>query len=88
MDLKQRGLLDETLVIWRWAAYAIELLPMIIYQKKIMDADHHPRCYSIWWPVVAWSLASHGETDEFGYNIVRDPVHINDFYATVSFDGT
>lgn len=82
-DLKQRGLLDETLVIWGGefgrTNYCQGPLSADAYGR-----DHHPRAYSIWMagggikPGVVY-----GETDEFGYNIVENPVHINDFHATV-----
>jgi arylsulfatase A-like enzyme len=82
-DLKQRGLLDETLVIWGGefgrTNYCQGPLSADTYGR-----DHHPRAYSIWMagggvkPGVVY-----GETDEFGYNIIENPVHINDFHATV-----
>lgn len=82
-DLKQRGLLDETLVIWGG-----EFGRTNYCQGKLSPEnygrDHHPRAYSIWMagggikPGVVY-----GQTDEFGYNIVENPVHINDFHATV-----
>ena len=81
-DLKQRGLLDETLVIWGGefgrTNYCQGKLTADNYGR-----DHHPRCFSIWMagggvkPGVV-----HGETDEFGYNIIKDPVHVHDFQAT------
>ena len=83
MDLKQRGLLDETLVIWGGEFGRTNYCQGDL-SKDNYGRDHHPRCYSIWMagggvkPGIV-----HGETDEFGYNIVRDPVHINDFHATV-----
>lgn len=82
-DLKQRGLLDETLVIWGGefgrTNYSQGKLEAANYGR-----DHHPRCFSIWMagggikPGVVY-----GETDEFGYNIIKDPVHVHDFQATV-----
>ncbi|HLO55065.1 MAG TPA: DUF1501 domain-containing protein [Saprospiraceae bacterium] len=82
-DLKQRGLLDETLVIWGGefgrTNYCQGPLSADTYGR-----DHHPRAYSIWMagggikPGIVY-----GETDEFGYNIIENPVHINDFHATV-----
>ncbi|SKA44338.1 Protein of unknown function [Chitinophaga eiseniae] len=82
-DLKQRGLLDETLVIWGGEFGRTN------YCQGKMTADnygrdHHPRAFSIWMagggvkPGIVY-----GETDEFGYNIVKDPVHVHDFHATV-----
>lgn len=82
-DLKQRGLLDETLVIWGGefgrTNYCQGAMSVDNYGR-----DHHPRCFSIWMagggikPGIVY-----GETDEFGYNIVKNPVHINDFHATI-----
>ncbi|KPM47805.1 DUF1501 domain-containing protein [Jiulongibacter sediminis] len=82
-DLKQRGLLDETLVIWGGefgrTNYCQGNLTADNYGR-----DHHPRAYSIWMagggvkPGIVY-----GETDEFGYNITRDPVHVNDFHASI-----
>lgn len=82
-DLKQRGLLDETLVIWGG-----EFGRTNYCQGKILvdnyGRDHHPRAFSIWMagggvkPGIV-----HGETDEFGYNIIENPVHIHDFQATI-----
>ncbi|MDX2270065.1 MAG: DUF1501 domain-containing protein [Bryobacter sp.] len=82
-DLKQRSMLDETLVIWGG-----EFGRTVYSQGKLTATDygrdHHPRCYTLWMagggakPGVVW-----GETDEFSYNIVRDPVHIRDFQATM-----
>lgn len=82
-DLKQRGLLDETLVIWGG-----EFGRTNFCQGKMSadnyGRDHHPRCFSIW--MAGGGIKPgivHGETDEFGYNIVKNPVHINDFHATI-----
>jgi hypothetical protein len=81
-DLKQRGLLDETLVIWGG-----EFGRTNYGQGEVKDGnygrDHHPRCYSIWMAGGGIKPGVYGETDEFGYNIVRDPVHIHDFHATI-----
>ncbi len=82
-DLKVRGLLDETLVIWGG-----EFGRTVYSQGKLTATDygrdHHPRCFSIWMAGggIKGGLV-HGETDEFSYNIVKDPVHIRDFQATI-----
>jgi hypothetical protein len=82
-DLKQRGLLDDTLVVW-----AGEFGRTIYCQGKLTQTnfgrDHHPRCFSVWMAGggVKGGI-THGETDEFSYNIVRDPVHIHDLNATI-----
>ena len=85
MDLKRRGLLDDTLVIWGGefgrTNYSQGKLTADNYGR-----DHHPRCFSVW--VAGGGIKSgitYGETDEFGYNIVRDPVHVHDFQATLLY---
>lgn len=82
-DLKQRGLLDETLVIWGGefgrTNYCQGKIDAINYGR-----DHHPKCFSIWMAGGGVKPGTvYGETDEFGYNITKDPVSINDFHATV-----
>ena len=82
-DLKQRGLLDETLVVWGG-----EFGRTNYCQGKLtansFGRDHHPRCFSIWMagggikPGSSW-----GETCDYGYNIVSDGVHVHDFHATM-----
>ena len=82
-DLKQRGLLDETLVIWG-GEFGRTNFCQGNFSEDNYGRDHHPRCFSIWMAgggVKPW--ISYGETDEFGYNIVKDPVHVHDFHATV-----
>jgi hypothetical protein len=82
-DLKQRGLLDETLVIWG-GEFGRTNYSQGKLVKDNYGRDHHPRCFSIWMAGggVKAGLV-YGETDEFGYNIVKDPVHVHDFHATV-----
>ncbi len=82
-DLKQRGLLDETLVIWGGefgrTNYCQGKMTVDNYGR-----DHHPRCFSIW--MAGGGIKPglvYGETDEFGYNIVQNPVHVHDFQATI-----
>jgi len=82
-DLKQRGLLDETLVIWGGefgrTNYCQGDLTIDNYGR-----DHHPRCFTIW--MAGGGIKKgfvYGETDEFGYNIVENPVHVHDFQATL-----
>jgi hypothetical protein len=78
-DLKQRGMLDDTLVIWGG-----EFGRSVYSQGKInAGRDHHGRCFSMW--MAGGGIASgrmHGETDDFCYNITKDPVHIRDLTAT------
>ncbi len=83
MDLKQRGLLDETLVIWGGEFGRTNYCQGDI-SKDNYGRDHHPRCYTIWMAGGGVKPGmTYGESDEFGYNIIRDPVHVNDFHATV-----
>lgn len=82
-DLKQRGLLDETLVIWG-GEFGRTSYTQGLLKKDNYGRDHHPRCFTIWMagggikPGIVY-----GETDELGYNIIKDPVHVHDFQATI-----
>ncbi|WP_019988628.1 DUF1501 domain-containing protein [Rudanella lutea] len=83
MDLKQRGLLDDTLVIWG-GEFGRTNYSQGKLKKDNYGRDHHPRCYTIWMAGAGIKKSFvYGETDEFGYNIARDPVHVHDFQATV-----
>jgi uncharacterized protein (DUF1501 family) len=82
-DLKDRGLLDDTLIIWGGefgrTVYSQGTLTPTNYGR-----DHHGRCYSVW--LAGGGIKpgiSHGETDDYCYNIVRDGVHVHDLNATV-----
>ena len=82
-DLKARGMLDDTLVIWGG-----EFGRTVYSQGKLAvddyGRDHHPRCFSIW--MAGGGIkpgVTIGETDDFSYNIVRDPVHVHDLNATI-----
>ena len=82
-DLKRRGLLDDTLVIWGGefgrTNYSQGKLTATNYGR-----DHHPRCFTVFMAGAGIKSGfSFGETDEFGYNIVKDPVHVHDFQATL-----
>ncbi len=82
-DLKQRGLLDETLVIWG-GEFGRTAYSQGDISKTNFGRDHHPRCFSIWMAgggVKAGQVL--GRTDDFGYNIVEDPVNVHDFHATL-----
>lgn len=82
-DLKQRGMLDDTLVIWG-GEFGRTIYTQGRLSKENYGRDHHPRCFTMW---MAGGGAKggtiYGETDEFSYNIVKDPVHIRDFHATI-----
>lgn len=82
-DLKQRGLLDETLVIWGGEFGRTNYCQGKLTEKSY-GRDHHPKAYSIWMAGGGIKAGtSFGETDEFGYNIVQDPVHVHDLQATI-----
>ncbi len=82
-DLKQRGLLDDTLVIWAGE------FGRTIYSQGELTADnygrdHHPRCFSLWLAGAGIKPGHvHGRTDDYCYNIVEDPVHVHDLNATL-----
>lgn len=82
-DLKQRGLLDDTLVIWGGefgrTNYSQGKLTADNYGR-----DHHPRCFTMWMAGAGVKPGyHHGTTDEFGYNITSNEVHVHDFQATL-----
>ncbi len=81
-ELKQRGMLEETLVIWG-GEFGRTVYSQGELTKDNYGRDHHPRCYSIWM-AGAGVKGGHvsGQTDEFSYNIVNDPFHIHDLNAT------
>ena len=82
-DLKQRGLLDDTLVIWG-GEFGRTAYSQGAITSDNFGRDHHPRCYTIWMAGggIKRGLV-YGETDDFGYNIVQDPVHVHDLHATL-----
>jgi len=83
-DLKQRGLLDETLVLWLSEFGRTPLGENRAGRPGVTGRDHHPFCFSIW--AAGGGIKGGqviGATDEFGWNITRDPVHINDLHATI-----
>jgi hypothetical protein len=82
-DLKQRGLLDDTLIVWGG-----EFGRTVYCQGKLTDddygRDHHPRCFTIW--MAGGGIkggVTHGATDEFSYNITENQVHVHDLHATI-----
>jgi arylsulfatase A-like enzyme len=82
-DLKQRGLLDETLVIWGG-----EFGRTVYCQGKLTaddyGRDHHPRCFTVWLGGAGIKPGlTHGATDDFSYNITENPVHVHDLHATI-----
>ena len=82
-DLKQRGLLDETLVIWG-GEFGRTNYSQGKLEKADYGRDHHPRCFCVWMAGGGIKPGMvYGETDDFGYNIVSNPVHVHDFHATI-----
>jgi len=82
-DLKARGLFDETLIIWG-GEFGRTIYSQGGLSKENYGRDHHPRCFTMWMAGGGARPGTvHGETDDFSYNIVKDPVHIHDFHATV-----
>ncbi len=82
-DLKERGLLDSTLVVWG-GEFGRTIYTQGTLSRENYGRDHHPRCFSMW--MAGGGVKGgviHGETDEFSYNIVKDPVHIRDLHATI-----
>ena len=82
-DLKRHGLLEDTLVIWG-GEFGRTAYSQGEIKKDDFGRDHHPLCFTMW--MAGGGVKSgyiHGETDDFGYNIVRDPVHVHDFHATM-----
>jgi len=83
LDLKQRGMLDDTLVVWG-GEFGRTVYCQGELRRDNYGRDHHPRCYTMWMAGggVRGGLV-YGETDDFSYNIIRDPVHIRDLNATI-----
>lgn len=80
-DLKQRGMLEDTLVIWAGE------FGRTVYSQGSPSAfgrDHHPRCFSIWMAGGGTKPGiSYGQTDDYCYNVTENPVHVHDFHATL-----
>jgi len=82
-DLRRRGLLEDTLVIWG-GEFGRTVYSQGTLTETNYGRDHHPRCFSIW--LAGGGIQPgivHGETDDYGYNIVRDPVDVHDLHATL-----
>jgi hypothetical protein len=82
-DLKQRGMLDDTLVVWG-GEFGRTVYSQGVLTEDNYGRDHHPRCFSIWMAGggIKGGL-THGETDDFSYNIATDPVEVYDLHATI-----
>ena len=82
-DLKERGLLDDTLVVWG-GEFGRSAYCQGKFTEEVYGRDHHPRCFTMWMAGGGVKPGiTHGETDEFSYNIVKDPVHVYDLHATI-----
>ncbi len=82
-DLKQRGMLDDTLVIWG-GEFGRTVYSQGTLTETNYGRDHHPRCFSIW--MAGGGIkggVNYGETDDFGYNIAKDPMDVHDLHATI-----
>ena len=83
-DLKQRGLLDDTLVIWGGEFGRTPFIQGDIKDRKRWGRDHHPYAFTVWMAGGGVkSGMSYGETDDLAMNVVRDPVHVHDLQATI-----
>jgi len=83
LDLKQRGLLDDTLVIWGGEFGRTNYSQGILTDSNF-GRDHHPRCFTMWMAGGGVKPGMvYGETDDFGYNVIENPVHVHDFQATM-----
>ncbi len=82
-DLKQRGLLDETLVIWG-GEFGRTTYSQGKLEAKNYGRDHHGRCFTVWLAGGGIKAGiAYGQTDEFGYNITHNPMHVHDLNATI-----
>ncbi len=82
-DLKQRGLLDDTLVIWG-GEFGRTVYSQGNLTEKSFGRDHHPRCFSMWLAGGGIKQGqSIGKTDDYSYNIIKDPVSVHDLHATI-----
>ena len=83
MDLKQRGLLEDTLVVWGGEFGRTNYCQGNLTETNY-GRDHHPRSFTIFMAGAGIKPGfSYGETDDLGYNIIKDPVHVHDLHATI-----
>ena len=82
-DLKRRGMLDDTLVIWS-GEFGRTCMNEARNGSKYLGRDHHPGCFTLWMAGGGTKRGIvYGETDELGYTVTRDPVHVHDLQATI-----
>ncbi len=82
-DLKQRGMLEDTLVVWG-GEFGRTVYSQGQLTPENYGRDHHPKAFTMWMAGAGVKQGfTHGETDDFSYNVVKDPVHVHDFHATL-----
>ncbi len=82
-DLKQRGLLDDTLIVWG-GEFGRTIYSQGTLTETNYGRDHHPRCFTVFMAGAGVKKGTtYGETDDYCYNITRDPVHVHDLNATI-----
>jgi len=83
-DLKQRGLLEDTLVVWSGEFGRTPFIQGDVNNQKQLGRDHHPYVYTSWLAGAGIKPGhTHGESDDFAYNPAKDPVHVHDMQATI-----
>ena len=82
-DLKQRGMLEDTLVVWG-GEFGRTVYSQGQLTPENYGRDHHPKAFTMWMAGAGVKEGyTHGETDDFSYNVIKDPVHVHDFHATL-----
>src|SRR5262249_28668715 len=84
LDLKQRGLLDDTLVIWGGEFRRTPMIESNPALGRSLGRDHHPQAYTMW--LAGGGIRAgltYGATDDLGFHVVKDPVHVHDLQATI-----
>jgi len=82
-DLKQRGLLDDTLVVWG-GEFGRTVYSQGTLTKENYGRDHHPRCFTVWLAGAGIKKGlAYGKTDDYSYNILENPVSVHDLHATI-----
>ncbi|MEX0289212.1 MAG: DUF1501 domain-containing protein [Flavobacteriaceae bacterium] len=82
-DLKQRGMLEDTLVVWG-GEFGRTVYSQGQLTPENYGRDHHPKAFTMWMAGAGVKAGyTHGETDDFSYNVIKDPVHVHDFHATL-----
>jgi hypothetical protein len=83
-DLKQRGMLEDTLIVWGGEFGRTPMNEDRSKKKELIGRDHHPHSFSIWMAGGGIKPGiSYGETDELGYHVAKDKVHVHDLQATI-----